>query len=269
MLNAPSVSDIEVPKNYTDALAFADNMAEQLRMAGLLQRDFLPSQLPDTSRLHWAAIFLPAEWVSGDIYDVVRLDERHIGFYVADVVGHGMPAALLTMFLKQALVMRQTTGDSYRIFSPAEVMKNLNLAMTGQKLSGYQFATCCYCLLNIDTLRLTYARAGHPYPILVRSQQPQQLEIQGSLLGIFEQAEFPQQTVQLQSGDKLLLYSDGAERFIGGFSDQTGFEFCDGFLEVKDLPIAQMFDNFNTLAQSRKVAPSEVDDITVVGLEIV
>jgi sigma-B regulation protein RsbU (phosphoserine phosphatase) len=269
MVKSSSTNDIEVPKNYTDALAFADNMAEQLRVAGLLQRDFLPGQLPDSSRLRWAVIFLPAEWVSGDIYDVARLDEQHIGFYVADVVGHGMPAALLTIFLKQALVMRQTVGNSYRIFSPAEVMKNLNLAMTGQKLSGHQFVTCCYCLLNIDTLQLTYARAGHPYPILTRSgQQPRQLEIQGSLLGIFEQAEFPQQTVQLQSGDKLLLYSDGAEHFIGGFRDQTGFKFSDGFLKIKDLPIAEIMDNFNTLAQDRKVNPSEADDITAVGLEI-
>jgi hypothetical protein len=148
MVKSSSTSDIEMPKNYTDALAFADNMAEQLRVAGLLQRDFLPGQLPDSSRLRWAVIFLPAEWVSGDIYDVVRLDEQHIGFYVADVVGHGMAAALLTIFLKQALVMRQTVGNSYRIFSPAEVMKNLNLAMTGQKLSGHQFVTCCYCLAN-------------------------------------------------------------------------------------------------------------------------
>jgi sigma-B regulation protein RsbU (phosphoserine phosphatase) len=269
MVKSTPASDIEVPKNFTDAIAFADNLAEELRMAGLLQRDFLPTQLPDSSRLHWATIFLPAEWVSGDIYDVVRLDEQHIGFYVADVVGHGIPAALLTIFLKQALVMRQTIGSSYRIFSPAEVMKNLNLAMTEQKLSGYQFATCCYCLLNIDTLQLTYARAGHPYPILTRGrQQPRQLEIRGSLLGIFEQAEFGQQTVQLQGGDKLLLYSDGAESFIGSLDDQSGFNFSEEFLKAKDLPIAEMMDKFNTLAQNRKIKPSEVDDITAVGLEI-
>ena len=118
MVKSTLTNDVKVPENITDAQAFADNMAEQLRMAGLVQRDFLPSQLPNSDRLRWAAIFLPAEWVSGDIYDIVRIDEQHIGFYVVDVVGHGMPAALLTIFLKQALVMRETTGNSYRIFSP-------------------------------------------------------------------------------------------------------------------------------------------------------
>ncbi|MHC4644413.1 MAG: PP2C family protein-serine/threonine phosphatase [Planctomycetota bacterium] len=246
-----------------------DNLAEELRMAGLVQRDFLPTQLPDTDQLKWGVLFLPAAWVSGDIYDVTRIDEQHIGFYIADAVGHGMPAALLTIFLKQALVMRETVGHSYRIFSPAEVMKALNDRVAAQKLSGYQFATCCYCILNIKTLELTYARAGHPYPILLRpGQPPKQLETGGALLGIFEQSEYVQQTIQLQHGDRLLLYSDGAEPFIGSFDDLTGFNFSDEFCEIRDLPVGEMADRLNMLVASKKVAPSEVDDVTVLGLQI-
>ncbi len=249
--------------------ALVDSLAEQLRMAGLVQRDFLPAQLPNCDEVQWATIFLPAEWVSGDIYDVARLDEQHIGFYIADAVGHAMPAALLTIFVKQALVMRETLGNNYRIFSPAEVMKNLNLRMAGQKLSGYQFATSCYCLLNTKTLQLTYARAGHPYPILMRpNQQPRQLEIRGSLLGVFEQAEYVQDTVQLERGDKLLLYSDGAEPLIGGFDGVAGFHFTEEFCRVKDLTVVEMMDQFNTLIQTQELAPSEIDDITMLGLEI-
>ena len=63
----------------------------------------------------------PTAWVSGDIYDITRLDEEHVGFYVADVVGHGIPAALLTIFLKQAMIMRETVGGSYKIYSPSDV----------------------------------------------------------------------------------------------------------------------------------------------------
>jgi len=249
--------------------ALVDNLAEQLRMAGLVQHDFLPTQLPNTDEVQWATSFMPAEWVSGDIYDIVRIDEQHIGFYVVDAVGHSMPAALLTIFLKQALAMRETLDNNYRIFSPAEVIKNLNVRMAVQKLSGYQFATCCYCLLNIKTLQLTYARAGHPYPILIRLHEPpRQLETRGSLLGIFEHAEYVQQSVQLQLGDKLLLYSDGAEPFIGNFNDLSGFDFTEEFYEMKDLPIIDMFDRFNTIVQKKKIDPSEVDDITAVGLEI-
>jgi len=250
--------------------ALVDNLTEQLRLAGLVQQDFLPTQLPNTDRIKWATVFLPAEWVSGDIYNVVRIDEKHIGFYVADVVGHGMPAALLTIFLKQALVMRATVENTYHIFSPAEVMKNLNKRMAMQKLSGYQFATCCYCLLNTETLELTYARAGHPYPIFLRrSEEPKQLEVRGSLLGVFKDADYTEGKIQLQPGDKILLYSDGAEPFIGSFDDLTGFHFVKEFCEIKDLPIVEMMDRFNTIAQNQNTDPAEVDDITAVGFEII
>ena len=253
--------------NMTKALA--DNLTEQLRLAGLVQQDFLPMRLPSSDQVQWATVFLPAEWVSGDIYDIVRIDEQHIGFYIADVVGHGMPAALLTIFLKQALVMRETVGNSYRLFSPAEVVKNLNMRMAAQKLSGYQFATCCYCLLNTRTLQLTYARAGHPYPVLLRrGKPPQQLEVRGSLLGIFEQAEYIEQTVQLEAGDKILLYSDGAEPFIGKFDDRGGFIFSQEFCQIKDVPIVEMVDALNARVQNMQLAPAEVDDITIVGLDI-
>ena len=250
--------------------AMADNLTEQLRLAGLVQQDFLPSRMPNSDQVHWATVFLPAEWVSGDIYDVVRIDEQHIGFYVADVVGHGMPAALLTIFLKQALVMRETVGNNYRVFSPAEVVKNLNVRMAAQKLSGYQFATCCYCLLNTKTLQLTYARAGHPYPILIRrGQPPEQLEVRGSLLGIFEQAEYVQRTVQLQPGDKVLLYSDGGESFFGKFDDKSAFSFSEDFCQIKDLPIVEMMDVLNARVQNQEFSPAEVDDITMVGLDVI
>lgn len=249
--------------------AFVDNVKEQLRLAGLLQRDFLPAQLPNSDDLQWVVTFLPAEWVSGDIYDVARIDEQHIGFYVADAVGHSMPAALLTMFIKQALVMRQTIDKNYRIFSPAEVVKNLNVKMAGQKLSGYQFATCCYCLLNVKSRQVTFARAGHPYPILLREgEPPRQLEARGSLLGIFENAQFLQETVQLQKGDRLLLYSDGAEDLVGRLHDKSGFQFTEEMLSLVDRPITEIVDRLTELARNREVDPAEVDDLTLLGLEI-
>ncbi len=268
-----SLSERLWDKQPTDASdptgSFVDSVKEQLRLAGMLQRDFLPAQLPNRDDLHWAVTFLPAEWVSGDLYDVARIDEQHIGFYIADAVGHSMPAALLTMFIKQALVMRQTTEKNYRIFSPAEVIRNLNVKMAGQKLSGYQFATCCYCLLNVKTRQLTFARAGHPYPILLRhGEPPRQLQARGSLLGIFESADFVQETVQLQSGDRLLMYSDGAELLIGRLHDKTGFQFAEEFLAIMDCPITEIVDRLTELARTRDIDPAEVDDLTLVGLEI-
>ena len=247
----------------------ADDTAEQLKMAGQVQRNFLPAQLPNSDTVRWEVVFSPADWVSGDIYDIARLDEQHIGFYVADAVGHSMPAALLTMFLKQAITMRQTIGNDYRIFEPAEVISNLNAKMAEQHLAAGLFATCCYCLLNVATLQMSYARAGHPYPVLIRQGvQPEQLQSRGGLLGIFDDAQFEQETVQLTSGDKVFVYSDGCDSLIGRCNEQNEFIFDDQFCSIMNLPIEQMMAQFDSLVKNRHIRPVEIDDVTALGLEI-
>jgi sigma-B regulation protein RsbU (phosphoserine phosphatase) len=251
----------------TDKLA--DDTAVQLKMAGQVQRAFLPAQLPNSEKLYFATVYRPADWVSGDIYDVARLDEQHIGFYIADAVGHSMPAALLTMFLKQAIVMRETTGNDYRIFSPAEVVRNLNDRMVAQNLGGSLFATCCYCLLNVDSMQLTYARAGHPYPVLIRNgQEPVQLKQRGGLLGIFPEAEFEQETIQLERGDKIFIYSDGCDPMVGECDDEGEFVFDEMFISITDKPVEQIPAEFEALVNDRNIPSSEIDDITALALEI-
>jgi len=249
-------------------VSIANDTTEQLKMAGHVQRNFLPRRLPNLKDVRWAALFEPADWVSGDMYDVARLDEQHIGFYIADAVGHSMPAALLTMFLKQALKMRETTGNDYRIFGPLEVIKNLNQAMSDQHLAGCLFATCCYCLLNVRTRQLTFTRAGHPYPVLIRGGQATQLESRGGLLGVFEHTEFDQQTVQLEPGDKVFLYSDGCEPLVGRHAEDSEFVFAPEFTAILNLPVEKMIDAFDNLVSKRTLPPAEVDDVTAIGLQI-
>jgi serine phosphatase RsbU (regulator of sigma subunit) len=248
--------------------ALVENLTEQMQLAGLVQRDFLPTQLPQSDRIRWAAAFQPAEWVSGDIYDVARLEPNQLGFYIVDAVGHGMPAALLTIFVKQAMAIRETASP-HRILPPAEVMRQLNVRMCRERLSGYQFATCCYCLLDAEQMTLTLARAGHPYPLLWKSgRDPVQLEVRGSLLGVFEEAEYLERTIRLETGDRVLLYSDGAEPFIGRFDDQKGFLFEPSFLELGGLTIGEMLDRFTERTKSQTVEAGAIDDITVVGFQV-
>ncbi|MCI0499684.1 MAG: SpoIIE family protein phosphatase [Planctomycetales bacterium] len=260
--------DLASKEAHTCQLQLNKDTARQLEMAGRVQRNFLPSRLPDTDTVRWATVFRPAEWVSGDIYDVVRLDEEHIGFYLADAVGHSMPAALLTMFLKHAMVMRQTIGHDYYIFKPWEVITTLNLRMAQQELSGCLFATCFYGLLNIRTMTLEYARAGHPYPILIRDGQLQPLQTRGGLLGVFAEAQFEQQSIQLQPGDKLLVYSDGGEPLIGQNTKDGRFEFSNTFRTICHLPVEAMLNAYNNLAVCHRFNPGEIDDVTAIGMEI-
>src|SRR5688572_16047776 len=114
---------------------YMHRLDEELRLAAKLQQDFLPKSLPQIGKVHFHTLFRPAGYVSGDLYDVMRIDEKHVGFYMADAVGHGMPAALLTMFIKNALVTKQITQDGYRLVPPSQSMARLNDALVDQNLS--------------------------------------------------------------------------------------------------------------------------------------
>ena len=164
---------------------------EELRLAARLQQDFLPKTMPKVGPVRFHTLFRPAGHVSGDFYDVVRLDETNVGFYIADAVGHGMPAALLTMFIKHALVTKQITADGYRLLTASETMTRLNRSLLDQGLSSATFATALYGTINTETRRLTFSRGGHPHPILLGADgQFEALETEGGLLGIFPDEPF-------------------------------------------------------------------------------
>lgn len=193
---------------------------EELRLAAQLQREFLPKSLFTVGPISFRVMFRPASYVSGDIYDVARLDEDHVGFFIADAVGHGVPAALLTMWIKRSLQTKRidpTAPKGYRILEPSEALGRLNRDLVETQGGHVRFATACYGTINCKTREMTVARAGHPLPILLRGTGvTERLEPEGGLLGVFPEEEYEQVAVQLEDGDRLLLYSDGFEM---AFSD--------------------------------------------------
>jgi serine phosphatase RsbU (regulator of sigma subunit) len=182
----------------------------ELRLAARLQRDFLPRELPRVGPLRFATLFRPCNWVSGDIFDVFRLDEHHVGFYLADVVGHGVAAGLLTMFIKNAMQTKGITGSSYRILPPGEVLMRLNQALIEQDLPDAQFVTVWYGVVDTRTLELTYANGGHPPAVIVHPDRTlTELGGDGSLLGVFAEQPLGDRRMNLKPGARLLLFSDG------------------------------------------------------------
>ncbi|MFN4243560.1 MAG: PP2C family protein-serine/threonine phosphatase [Tepidisphaerales bacterium] len=193
--------------NYT-----MNRIDEELRLAAKLQRDFMPRSLPVLGRVRFHALFRPAGYVSGDLYDVTRLDEHHVGFYMADAVGHGMPAALLTMFMRQALQTREVSRNWYRLLRPSESLERLNAVMVEQELSDTTFATAVCGLINAETGSLLVSSAGHPRPVLIPAAgPPTELETDGSLLGVFQDEKYTDVSLTLQPGDRLVVFSDGVE----------------------------------------------------------
>jgi sigma-B regulation protein RsbU (phosphoserine phosphatase) len=242
---------------------------EELKLAARLQQDFLPKSLPQLGQIHFHTLFRPAGHVSGDFYDVLRLDENHIGFYIADAVGHGVPAALLTMFIKHALATKQIGLNGYRLLTASETMARLNDTLIDQALSAATFATALYGTINIQSRQVTFARAGHPLPIVMRScGRLESLECEGGLLGVFPEERFDQRTVTLEPGDRLLLVTDGVEVAFGGDIATSQQRWLDALESRRLLPAEQFLHEFGQLIdQSNEQSPLR-DDVTMLLLEI-
>jgi phosphoserine phosphatase RsbU/P len=243
-----------------------ETLDEEMRLASRLQRDFLPRRLPEVGNSRFSVLYRPISFVSGDIYDVTRLDETHVGFYIADAVGHGLPAALLTMFIKKALQTKRIVGNTYEIIPPDISLGELNDDICGQDLSSCNFCTAIYAVLDVASLTLTYARAGHPAPVLVhRDGSLESLEADGCLLGVFDDATFEARTVSLEPGDRIVLYTDGVCDSLDG---KTNSSFIDIFEPVLSLRQADMMMEITSRVEEACANGRQVDDITVMTLEI-
>lgn len=240
---------------------------EEMRLAARLQVDFLPRAMPEVNGCSFSVLFRPAAYVSGDIYDATRLDEDHIGFYVADAVGHGMPAALLTIFIKRTLQGKEIVGSSYRIVPPDEALAHLNNELLHQQLSLCQFVTMAYFVFNTRTLELQYARAGHPLPMLLKANgQMSELQADGALLGVFPDEKFPLTRHQLEPGDSVLVYSDG---FESAFPDSSGPVNERYRLEFSKLAAPNARERFDAMAQlldQQEGSLHQRDDLTALML---
>lgn len=190
------------------------SLDDQLRLAGQVQTDLLPEPLADTHPLSISTLYLPAEYVSGDIYDIARLDETHIGFSIADATGHGLPAALLTFLIKRSLRGKEIFNNTYRIVEPDELLVRLNEDLIQAPLSQCQFVTALHAVFDSATGSIRWARGGFPYPILVREGQPARLLFsEGGLIGAFDQ-HFEVVSHSLERGDTLVFYSDGLDALL-------------------------------------------------------
>jgi sigma-B regulation protein RsbU (phosphoserine phosphatase) len=238
---------------------------DELELARRIQRSFLPQTLPDMPPVRFAVCYRPCGRVGGDFYDVFRLDENHLGFYVADAMGHGVPASLLTIFVKKGVRAKEIFGQQYRLLPPDEVLQRLNRDLIDQALSDQPFISMVYGLFDCRARTLRYARAGHPYPLyLPHEGEPQFWQGDGTLLGLFD-TKFAAQSRQLRAGDKVLLYTDGVEpgrqeRAVNGVERLVRAAECH-----RALPVGEFIDQ---VARELLGGDRTQDDFTLLGLEV-
>ena len=237
---------------------------QELELAQRLQASFLPRALPQVAGVRFAVHYLLRGRVGGDFYDAFRLDEHHVGFYVADAMGHGVPASLLTIFVKKGIRAKEVFGQEYRLVPPGEVLNRLNKELIDQHLSESPFITMAYGLLDHRDGTVQLGRAGHPFPLHVPRDGPlTSWRQEGLLLGVAE-ATFSTRTYTLSAGDKLLVFSDGIDS--ASFEGRSpGTESLLACVERHRMLPAQAF--VDQVARDLFGAAEHPDDLTLLALE--
>jgi sigma-B regulation protein RsbU (phosphoserine phosphatase) len=180
------------------------SIENELAVARRLQLSILPATVPEIGRLSIAAVYRPMTAVAGDFYEFLPVDAHRAGFLVADVSGHGVPAALIAAMVKMAVASVAAWADD-----PGALLQRLGQALHGH-LRG-QYVTAAYLWLDTRSRTARYAAAGHP-PLLrwrAADRTVDQVECNGLLFGVEPDAAYPSCELALAPGDRFLLYTDG------------------------------------------------------------
>ena len=198
---------------------------EEFEEAREIQQGLLPSTIPQIPGYDISGAWQPARVVAGDYFDVFKLSESKVALCVADVMGKGMPAALLMSNLQATVKAFASDG-----MPPKELCRKINRVISSNTGVG-RFISFFYGLLDAEQERLVYANAGHNAPILQRRDGTViRLEEGGAVLGIFPDGNYEQGEVELGSGDSVLLFTDGVTEVRNAAEEEFGEERLIGLL---------------------------------------
>jgi phosphoserine phosphatase RsbU/P len=255
----------------TASLAFAREerflaLNKELEIARQIQACTLPQSVPQMPGLQIAASYVPMSAVAGDFYDFIVVDEKHLGVLIADVTGHGVPAALIASMLKVAFA-----EQFHNAADPVRVLTGLNRSLCGK--FEEHFVTAAYVFIDAEKDLMRYAGAGHPPLMLASRSSPdsRQVEENGVMLGLFPEAEYSAVEIQLHPDDRCLLYTDGAFEATNAALEEFGKLRLAQFLKTHiDLPPARFTAAFlGEISQwaGHATGRSRDDDITLLVLD--
>ena len=210
-----AASAIENARLYRESQEKA-RLEQDLQTAHEFQQALLPRAAPNLGFFDAAASMLPCRMIGGDFYEYITLSNGALGFTLGDVAGKGAPAGLLGARIQEIFA-----AQAPKVVEPAATMAQINTTLLGRALES-RFVTMFYGVLSADGA-LRYCNAGHNPPVLVTAKGVRRLHTGGLIVGLFDDAEFEAETVQLEPGDLLVVFSDG----ISEATNQSELEFGD------------------------------------------
>ena len=231
-----------------------------MRLAAEIQRALLPDALHSGPHFEVAAASMPCRSIGGDFFDYFDLPGRHFAFTLGDVSGKGPPAALLSAMIQGAFAAQATA-----VASPAALLAAVNRTLIRRAIQA-RFATVVYAMLAPDG-RLTYSNGGHNPPMLMGRNGVRRLETGGLIVGLFPHATFEEETIQLEQGDTLVVFSDGVTEALNLAGDDFGEERLLACLDEHrgcrpEVLLEKIFGSVRTFASSA----AQNDDVTALVL---
>jgi serine phosphatase RsbU (regulator of sigma subunit) len=246
-----------------EELESKQRIERELAIARGIQHSFQPRSSPVLEGFELAGVNEASEEVSGDYYDFIGITEGHLGLALADVSGKGIPAALIMASFRASLIAEIRNNYSIRT-----VLAKVNRLLVESTQPG-QFVTAFYGVLDVARRRLTYANAGHNPPVLLRATgKAEELRSTGLILGSFGDAQFKERTLELQTGDVLLLYTDGLTEAFSPENEEFGLGRVEGHLRsMRDRPATAICSGM--LAAVREFGGNRRmrDDVTLIVLK--
>lgn len=195
------------------------SIRQELETARRIQQSILPEEVPRIAGLDLAARYLPATEVAGDFYDFLPAEGRRAGLLIADVSGHGVPAALVASMLKVA-----AAAEIPHAASPGRVLSEINQIFHGKLRNQFITAFCVFC--DLEAGRITWSGAGHPPALLWRYSEGKVEELAqgGPVMGRLRRAAYTEESLPLEPGDRLLLFTDGIPEALSPAGEPFGDE---------------------------------------------
>jgi len=235
---------------------------QELRTAREIQLSILPRAMPDVTGLRFHAAYDPATSVAGDLYDFIGTDALHTGVLVADVAGHGVPAALIASMVKIAV-----SSQSRSAHDPAAILMELNAILRRDVRRAFVTATCLW--LDMEERTVTVSNAGHAPPLLYRNGAFLELGGAGVLLGRFGAVTYTATSTPLQSGDRILAFTDGITEAADAKSEQFGDERLKELVAGSaSLDAAGVADAVMQSVHRWRAAGADADDLTLVIIDV-
>ena len=278
VVKARVATQVQLKRTHEELKSSHTRMANDLAAAARIQGSLLPRNEPAVDNYRFAWRYRPCDELAGDALNVHRLENGQVMFYLIDVCGHGVPAALLSVSVVHSLHpapnpsslvwQPRSDGSGYDLESPGQVARRLNDLYPIMDNGGLYF-TMIYGLLDPDTRSLRMVTAGHPQPAMIRGDGTSDLfGNPNSPIGVTGDPDFEETEIQFPQGDRILFYSDGLTEVFDPEEEEFGDDrLVEALRESRSVPLNEWLDGLTDLVLAWSGGEKFEDDLSLLAIE--